>query len=160
MGLSVEIEQPTWGGHVEGEACLLAAPRGQRPLQEVHLAASGCVAGVAIDHQHTTGAHPRQVKVALVVEGEVGVLARDHADASLGFGRDGDALLGFSTRGTVHVCLNNQVGFTTAPMDGRSSPHPTSAVLAVGAPVLHANADDPEAVARAFALAADWRAMW
>jgi 2-oxoglutarate dehydrogenase E1 component len=89
-----------------------------------------------------------------------------HGDASMaGLGIVAEALqlgdvLGFSTRGTVHVCLNNQVGFTTAPMDGRSSPHPTSAVLAVGAPVLHANADDPEAVARAFALAADWRAMW
>jgi 2-oxoglutarate dehydrogenase complex dehydrogenase (E1) component-like enzyme len=89
-----------------------------------------------------------------------------HGDASMaGLGIVGEALqlsnvLGFTTAGTVHVCLNNQLGFTTCPADGRSSPHPTSAVLSAGAPVLHANADDPEAVAQAFALAADWRAAW
>jgi Dehydrogenase E1 component len=64
---------------------------------------------------------------------------------------------GFTTGGTIHVVVNNQVGFTTAPRDGRSSPHATDVAKMVGAPVLHANADDPEAVAYACELAADFR---
>ncbi len=56
---------------------------------------------------------------------------------------------GFTTKGTVHLVVNNQVGFTTTPCDGRSSLHPTDIAKTVGAPVLHANADDPEAVIQA-----------
>ncbi len=49
----------------------------------------------------------------------------------------------------MHLVVNNQVGFTTTPCDGRSSLHPTDIAKTVGAPVLHANADDPEAVIQA-----------
>ncbi|KAK9810028.1 hypothetical protein WJX72_003602 [[Myrmecia] bisecta] len=65
---------------------------------------------------------------------------------------------GFTTGGTIHLIINNQVGFTTAPSDGRSSPHPTDVAKTIGAPILHANADDPEAVVHACVIAADWRA--
>ena len=56
---------------------------------------------------------------------------------------------GFTTKGTLHLVINNQVGFTTAPCDARSSRHPTDVAKTVGAPILHANADDPEAVIQA-----------
>ncbi|KAL3139978.1 hypothetical protein ABBQ38_004265 [Trebouxia sp. C0009 RCD-2024] len=65
---------------------------------------------------------------------------------------------GFTTGGTIHVIINNQVGFTTAPADGRSSPHCTDIAKTIGAPILHVNADDPEAVVAACCIAADWRA--
>ncbi len=60
----------------------------------------------------------------------------------------------------LHVVINNQVGFTTAPREGRSSLHATDVAKAVGAPVLHVNADDPEAVVAACEVGADWRARW
>ena len=65
---------------------------------------------------------------------------------------------GFNVGGTVHIVANNQVGFTTAPLSARSSPHATDSARAAGAPILHANADDPDAVIAACKLAADWRA--
>ncbi len=67
---------------------------------------------------------------------------------------------GFDTGGTIHLVLNNQLGFTTPPRQGRSSPHPTDIARALGAAVWHANADDPEAVVAACCMAAEWRARF
>ncbi|CAL5220687.1 g2736 [Coccomyxa viridis] len=67
---------------------------------------------------------------------------------------------GYTVGGMLHLVLNNQVGFTTAPRDGRSSAHPTCAGKAIGAPILHVNADDPEAVVTACEIAADFRHRW
>lgn len=53
-----------------------------------------------------------------------------------------------------------QVGFTTTPSDGRSTLYCTDIAKGLGIPVLHANADDPEAVVRACKLAADWRSRY
>jgi 2-oxoglutarate dehydrogenase complex dehydrogenase (E1) component-like enzyme len=53
-----------------------------------------------------------------------------------------------------------QVGFTTMPRHGRSSPHPSDVLKVIGAPILHANADDPEAVVQAMIMAADWRTRY
>ncbi len=53
--------------------------------------------------------------------------------------------------------INNQIGFTTRPCEARSCPHPTDVAKSIGAPVLHVNADDPEAVVRACSMAAEYR---
>ena len=58
------------------------------------------------------------------------------------------------------MVVNNQIGFTTTPSEARSSPHPTDFAKCIGAPILHVNADDPEAVVRACVIAADWRALF
>ena len=55
-------------------------------------------------------------------------------------------LVGHKTGGTIHVVVNNQIGFTTAPHFSRSSPYPTDISLMVEAPIFHVNGDDPEAV--------------
>ena len=69
-------------------------------------------------------------------------------------------LTGYRTGGTIHIIVNNQVGFTTATVDARSSHYATDAAKAVGAPILHVNADDPEAVVRATRLAFTYRQIF
>ncbi|MFR0359404.1 multifunctional oxoglutarate decarboxylase/oxoglutarate dehydrogenase thiamine pyrophosphate-binding subunit/dihydrolipoyllysine-residue succinyltransferase subunit [Streptomyces sediminimaris] len=66
-------------------------------------------------------------------------------------------LPGYRTGGTVHVIINNQVGFTTAPANGRSSTYATDVARMVEAPIFHVNGDDPEAVDRVARLAFDYR---
>jgi len=63
----------------------------------------------------------------------------------------------YSTGGTVHIVINNQVGFTTDPRNGRTSIFCTDVARTIGAPVLHVNGDDVDAVIRAALLAADYR---
>jgi 2-oxoglutarate dehydrogenase E1 component len=72
-----------------------------------------------------------------------------------GFGLSG--LRGHRTGGTIHIVVNNQIGFTTAPHFSRSSPYPTDIALMVEAPIFHVNGDDPEAVVHAAKVATEFR---
>ncbi|MFM2130597.1 MAG: 2-oxoglutarate dehydrogenase subunit, partial [Pseudomonadota bacterium] len=69
-------------------------------------------------------------------------------------------LKGYRSGGTVHLIVNNQIGFTTAPVYSRSSPYPSDVAKAVQAPIFHVNGDDPEAVVHVARLATEYRARF
>lgn len=71
------------------------------------------------------------------------------------FGLSG--LKGHRTGGSIHFIVNNQIGFTTAPHYSRSSPYPSDVARMIGAPILHVNGDDPEAVTYVAKIATEFR---
>jgi 2-oxoglutarate dehydrogenase E1 component len=124
-------------------------------------------------------ANPSHLEVvAPVVIGRVRAKQNQHNDTSdrlsvLGIVLHGDAafagqgivaetfdfsgLRGYRTGGTIHIVVNNQIGFTTSPNYSRSSPYCTDVAKMVMAPIMHINGDDPEAVVHASRIATEFR---
>ena len=65
-------------------------------------------------------------------------------------------LPGHNTGGTIHIIVNNQIGFTTAPRFARSSPYPSDVAKIAQAPIFHVNGDDPEAVTHCAKIATEY----
>ncbi|QBF30437.1 2-oxoglutarate dehydrogenase E1 component [Thalassococcus sp. S3] len=111
------------------------------------------VLGKARAKQDQLNDHDRTAVLPILLHGDAafagqGVVAE-------GFGLSG--LRGHRTGGTMHIVVNNQIGFTTAPHFSRSSPYPTDIALMVEAPIFHVNGDDPEAVVHAAKVATEFR---
>ncbi|MCB9957746.1 MAG: 2-oxoglutarate dehydrogenase E1 component [Rhodospirillaceae bacterium] len=86
-----------------------------------------------------------------------------HGDAAFaGQGIVGETLMlsdlkGYRVGGTIHFIVNNQIGFTTAPMYSRSGPYPSEIAKSIQAPIFHVNGDDPEAVVHVCRIAIEFR---
>ncbi|MGH2922710.1 MAG: multifunctional oxoglutarate decarboxylase/oxoglutarate dehydrogenase thiamine pyrophosphate-binding subunit/dihydrolipoyllysine-residue succinyltransferase subunit, partial [Solirubrobacterales bacterium] len=70
------------------------------------------------------------------------------------------SLAGYTTGGTIHVIQNNQIGFTTEPQEARSTPYAADMAKGFNVPIIHVNADDPEACVAAVRLAMGYRERW
>ena len=66
-------------------------------------------------------------------------------------------LRGYRTGGTIHVVINNQIGFTTSPRDARSGPYSTDVAMMIQAPIFHVNGDDPQAVVHVARICTEFR---
>ncbi len=111
------------------------------------------VLGKARALQDLCGDHERAHVMPLLVHGDAafagqGVVAESFALSDVSGHRFG---------GSVHFIINNQIGFTTSPVWARSSPYPSDVAKMVGAPIIHVNGDDPEAVVFAARVASEFR---
>lgn len=95
----------------------------------------------------------RSVVLPLLLHGDAAFAGQGVIAECLGL----SGLKGHRTGGSIHVVINNQIGFTTAPMYSRSSPYPTDVAKMIEAPVFHVNGDDPEAVVYVAKVATEFR---
>ncbi|KPP84151.1 MAG: 2-oxoglutarate dehydrogenase E1 component SucA [Rhodobacteraceae bacterium HLUCCA08] len=103
--------------------------------------------------QDQLGDVERTQVMAVLLHGDAAFAGQGVVAEGLGL----SGLRGHRTGGTMHIIVNNQIGFTTAPHFSRSSPYPTDIALMVEAPIFHVNGDDPEAVVHAARIATEFR---
>ncbi|KAJ5905431.1 2-oxoglutarate dehydrogenase [Penicillium subrubescens] len=92
--------------------------------------------------------------MGVLLHGDAAFAAQGVVYETMGF----HSLPAYSTGGTIHIVVNNQIGFTTDPRFARSTPYCSDIAKSIDAPVFHVNADDVEAVNYVCQVAADWRA--
>lgn len=117
-------------------------------------AANGVLEGVvrAAQDRIDKGADGYTV-LPLLIHGDAALAGQGVVQETLNYSQ----LRGYTTGGTIHVVVNNQIGFTTSPTNGRSSHYPTDIAKGFQMPVFHVNGDVPDEVARVAKLAIDYR---
>ncbi|HYC54043.1 MAG TPA: 2-oxoglutarate dehydrogenase E1 component [Candidatus Binatia bacterium] len=122
-----------------------------------HLEAINPVAeGIVAAKQHYLEDREKRMVMPVLMHGDAAFMGQGLVMETLALSE----LRGYSTGGTIHIVVNNQVGFTTSPSDYRFTRYPTEIAKLVQAPVFHVNGDDPEAVVQAARLAAMFRAQF
>lgn len=111
------------------------------------------VEGMVRAKQDALGDAERRQAIPLLLHGDAAFAGQGIVAETLNLA----GLDGYTTGGTIHVVINNQIGFTTLPQDARSSTYCTDVARMVQAPILHVNGDDPEAVSHVAALAYEYR---
>ena len=116
-------------------------------------AVDAVVEGIVRPKQDRRGDTERKTVIAVLVHGDAAFAGQGVVVETLNLSQ----LEGYRTGGTVHLIINNQIGFTTSPEEARSSPYSTDVARTVQAPVFHVNGDDPDAAIRVLEIAFDYR---
>lgn len=106
--------------------------------------------------QDYAGDTERTSSMTLLIHGDAAFIGEGVVQETLNMSR----VAGYTVGGTLHVIVNNQIGFTTPPSQGRSAMYATSVAKMLPAPIFHVNGEDPEAVAQCVLLALEFRAKF
>ncbi len=106
--------------------------------------------------QDRSGSKDNRGGMALVMHGDAAFSGQGVVQETLNMSQ----LPGYATGGTIHVIVNNQLGFTTDPQEGRSTTYCTDVARMLQCPIFHVNGEDPEAVAAVIRLSMDFRREW
>jgi multifunctional 2-oxoglutarate metabolism enzyme len=139
------------GTHRSGNGKILVVSVAPNPS---HLeAVDPVVQGIVRPKQDHLRDTERQRVIPILIHGDAAFAGQGVVAETLNLSQ----LHGYRTGGTIHIIINNQIGFTTAPEESRSTPYSTDVAKMVQAPIFHVNGDDPEAVARVVQIAFDYR---
>ncbi len=111
------------------------------------------VEGIARARQELFGRDGRPAVLPILIHGDAAFAAQGIVAETLNLSQ----LEGYATGGTLHVIINNQIGFTTLPQDARSTRYSTDVAKMLMVPIFHVHGEDPEAAVHAVTLAADYR---
>ncbi len=111
------------------------------------------VEGIVRAKQERMGDAEHQQIIPILIHGDAAFAGQGTIAETLNLSQ----LHGYRTGGTIHLIINNQIGFTTTPEDARSTPYCTDVAKMVQAPIFHVNGDDPEACVRVARLALEYR---
>ncbi|KAA6410782.1 MAG: oxoglutarate dehydrogenase (succinyl-transferring) E1 component [Lasallia pustulata] len=145
--LGMNFERPTPSGK-RVQLSLVANPSHLEAEDPVVLGKTRAIQHYNNDEKHFKSA------MGVLLHGDAAFAAQGVVYETMGF----HSLPAYSTGGTIHIIVNNQIGFTTDPRFSRSTPYCSDIAKSIDAPVFHVNGDDVEALNFICQLAADWRA--
>src|SRR5207245_3723611 len=125
-------------------------------LESVDPVVEGRTRAEQTDRSTPNGAHDPSVALALLLHGDAAFAGQGIVAETLNL----QDLEGYSTGGTLHLITNNQIGFTTDPNEGRSTRYSSDLAKGFDVPIVHVNADDPEAAISAVRLAMAYRSRF
>ena len=146
----VKYHLGTWGVYSLDDGLATKVYMGANPS---HLeAADGVLEGIVRAKQEALG-DPDLPIIPILIHGDAAFIGQGVVQETLNLSQ----LEGYKTGGTIHIIVNNQIGFTTGATQGRSTGYATDLAKGLQVPILHVNADDPEAVIRCAHLAFEYR---